>query len=73
MKEYRSSGRLRLGVFYAKRLARLWPVLLVLVLSWSYSACSFRRGVGRSGSRCHSDGGYVMNLSDFGAFGSSTR
>lgn len=30
MKEYRATGRLRLGVFYAKRLARLWPALLVL-------------------------------------------
>ena len=30
MKEYGATGRLRLGVFYAKRLARLWPALLVL-------------------------------------------
>lgn len=30
MKEFRSTGRLRLGIFYAKRLARLWPALQVL-------------------------------------------
>ncbi|MGO4186350.1 acyltransferase family protein [Pseudarthrobacter sp. TAF60_1] len=30
MKEYRAAGRLCLGVFYAKRLARLWPALLAV-------------------------------------------
>src|SRR5687767_1240592 len=30
MKEYLATGGLRLGIFYAKRLARLWPALLAL-------------------------------------------
>ena len=30
LKEYRATGQLRLGVFYAKRLARLWPALLAV-------------------------------------------
>jgi len=30
MKEYLATGGLRLGIFYAKRLARLWPALLAV-------------------------------------------
>ncbi|MCP9001250.1 acyltransferase [Pseudarthrobacter sp. RMG13] len=73
MKEYRSTGRLRLGVFYAKRLARLWPALLVLCAVVVLVGLLFpSSGWGGQEADAIPAAGYLMNLSNFGAFGSST-
>ncbi|MCO4276551.1 acyltransferase [Pseudarthrobacter sp. HLT3-5] len=73
MKEYRSTGRLRLGVFYAKRLARLWPALLVLCAVVVMVGLVFpSSGWGGQAADAIPAAGYVMNLSNFGVFGSST-
>ncbi|MCO4264409.1 acyltransferase [Pseudarthrobacter sp. MDT3-26] len=73
MKEYRSTGRLRFGVFYAKRLARLWPALLVLCAVVVMVGLIFpSSGWGGQEADAIPAAGYVMNLSNFGAFGSST-
>ncbi|MET3709049.1 peptidoglycan/LPS O-acetylase OafA/YrhL [Arthrobacter sp. UYEF6] len=73
MKEYRSTGRLRVGVFYAKRLARLWPALLVLCAVVVIVGLIFpSSGWGGQATDAIPAAGYVMNLSNFGAFGSST-
>ena len=70
LKEYGVSGRLRLGVFYAKRLARLWPALLVLcaailAVGWIFPAS----GWGGQQAYVLPAAGYVMNLAHFGLFG----
>ncbi|WP_248759133.1 acyltransferase [Pseudarthrobacter sp. SSS035] len=73
MKEYRSTGKLRLGVFYAKRLARLWPALLVLCAVVVMVGLIFpSSGWGGQEADAIPAAGYLMNLSNFGAFGSST-
>lgn len=73
MKEYRSTGRLRLWVFYAKRLARLWPALLVLCAVVVLVGLVFpSSGWGGQEADAIPAAGYLMNLSNFGAFGSST-
>lgn len=72
MKEYLASGGLRLGVFYAKRLARLWPALLALC------AVIVTVGVVFPASKWAGQEefvlpavAYVMNLARFGMFGDS--
>ncbi|MET3143810.1 UNVERIFIED_ORG: peptidoglycan/LPS O-acetylase OafA/YrhL [Arthrobacter sp. UYEF2] len=73
MKEYRATGRLRLRVFYAKRLARLWPALLFLCAVVVTGGLIFpSSGWGGQAADAIPAAGYVMNLSNFGAFGSST-
>jgi peptidoglycan/LPS O-acetylase OafA/YrhL len=73
LKEYRSTGRLRLGVFYVKRLARLWPALLVLCAVVVMVGLVFpASGWGGQEADAIPAAGYVMNLSNFGAFGFST-
>lgn len=73
MKEYRATGRLSLGVFYAKRLARLWPALLVLCAGVVVIGLIFpSSGWGGQEADAIPAAAYVMNLSNFGAFGSST-
>lgn len=70
MKECRVTGRLRIGVFYAKRLARLWPALLTvcavivivaLIFPWS--------GWGGQEAYAIPAVAYVMNLARSGLFG----
>ncbi|MFJ6158978.1 acyltransferase family protein [Pseudarthrobacter sp. NPDC092184] len=72
MKEYLATGRLRLGIFYAKRLARLWPALLALC------GVIVTVGVVFPASKWASQedfvlpaAGYVMNLARIGVFGES--
>ena len=73
MKEYRATGRLRLGVFYAKRLARLWPALLAVCAVVVLGGLIFpQSGWGGQEANAIPAAGYVMNLSNFGLFGSST-
>ncbi|WP_354146390.1 acyltransferase [Arthrobacter sp. 754] len=73
MKEYQATGRLRLGVFYAKRLARLWPALLAVCAVVVTVALVFpQSGWGGQGANAIPAAAYVMNLANFGAFGSST-
>ncbi|MGO4186342.1 acyltransferase family protein [Pseudarthrobacter sp. TAF60_1] len=73
MKEYRATGRLRLGVFYAKRLARLWPALLAVCAVVVLGGLIFPLSAwGGQEANALPAAGYVMNLSNFGLFGSST-
>ncbi|RAX47242.1 acyltransferase [Arthrobacter sp. AQ5-06] len=73
MKETRATGRLRVGVFYAKRLARLWPALLVLCAVVVIVGLIFpSSGWGGQESDAIPAAAYVMNLANYGAFGSST-
>jgi peptidoglycan/LPS O-acetylase OafA/YrhL len=73
MKEYRATGRLRVGVFYAKRLARLWPALLALCAVVVIVALVFpSSGWGGQAASAIPAAAYVMNLANYGAFGSST-
>jgi peptidoglycan/LPS O-acetylase OafA/YrhL len=73
MKEYRATGRLRLGIFYAKRLARLWPALLAVCAVVVLGGLIFpQSGWGHQEANAIPAAGYVMNLSNFGMFGAST-
>jgi len=73
MKEYRSTGRLRVGVFYAKRLARLWPALLAVCAAVVIVALIFpSSGWGGQEASAIPAAAYVMDLANYGAFGSST-
>ncbi|MDI3196314.1 acyltransferase [Pseudarthrobacter sp. AL07] len=73
LKEYRATGRLRLGVFYAKRLARLWPALLAVCAVVVIGGLVFpASGWGGQGANAIPASAYVMNLTNYGAFGSST-
>ncbi|WP_240721458.1 acyltransferase [Pseudarthrobacter sp. NamE5] len=72
MKEHMATGRLCLGVFYARRLARVWPALLALcgvivivglalpASAWGGQAAFVLPAVT-----------YVMNLAHVGVFGHS--
>lgn len=72
MKEHLATGRLRLGVFYAKRLARLWPALLALcgVIVTVGVAFPASKWAGQEGFVLPA-AAYVMNLARFGMFGDS--
>ena len=72
MKEYLATGGLRLGIFYAKRLARLWPALLALCGMIVAVGLVFpaSKWAGQEGFVLPA-AGYVMNLAHFGMFGSS--
>jgi peptidoglycan/LPS O-acetylase OafA/YrhL len=73
MKEYRATGRLRLGVFYVKRLARLWPALLAVCVVMVLGGLVFpSSGWGGQEANAIPASAYVMNLTNFGVFGSST-
>jgi peptidoglycan/LPS O-acetylase OafA/YrhL len=72
LKERLATGRLRLGVFYAKRLARLWPALLALCAVIVTVGLLFpASGWGGQTGFVLPAAGYVMNLAHFGAFGPS--
>lgn len=72
MKEHLATGRLRLGIFYAKRLARLWPALLALcgVIVAVGLAFPASKWAGQEGFVLPA-AAYVMNLARFGMFGDS--
>jgi peptidoglycan/LPS O-acetylase OafA/YrhL len=72
MKEYLATGRLRLGIFYAKRLARLWPALLALcgVIVTVGVAFPASKWAGQEGFVLPAVS-YVMNLARFGLLGDS--
>ncbi|WP_255771708.1 acyltransferase family protein [Pseudarthrobacter sulfonivorans] len=73
MKEYRATGRLKLGVFYAKRLARLWPALLAVCAVVVFVGLIFPlSGWGGQEANAIPAAGYVMNLANYGVFGYST-
>ena len=72
MKEWLATGRLHLGIFYAKRLARLWPALLalcavILAVGFLFPAS----GWGGQAGFVLPAAAYVMNLAHFGMFGDS--
>ncbi|SLK00130.1 acyltransferase family protein [Arthrobacter sp. P2b] len=72
LKERLSTGRLRLGVFYAKRLARLWPALLALCAVILAVGLLFpASGWGGQEGFVLPAAGYVMNLAHVGVFGNS--
>ncbi|UTT68734.1 acyltransferase [Arthrobacter sp. DNA4] len=72
MKERIATGRLHLGVFYAKRLARLWPALLALCAVIVAAGVVFPdSGWGGQAEFVLPAAGYVMNLAHFGMFGDS--
>ncbi|WP_258868653.1 acyltransferase [Arthrobacter sp. RT-1] len=72
LKERLATGRLRLGVFYAKRLARLWPALLALCAVILAVGLLFpASGWGGQEGFVLPAAGYVMNLAHFGVFGNS--
>jgi peptidoglycan/LPS O-acetylase OafA/YrhL len=72
MKEYLATGGLRLGIFYAKRLARLWPALLAVcgVIVTVGMVFPGSKWAGQEGFVLPA-AGYVMNLAHFGMFGDS--
>lgn len=73
MKEYQATGRLKLGVFYAKRLARLWPALLAVCAVVVAGGLLFPQSAwGGQAANSIPAASYVMNLSNFGMFGDST-
>jgi peptidoglycan/LPS O-acetylase OafA/YrhL len=70
LRERLSGGRLRLGSFYAKRLARLWPALLVLCAVILAGSIVFpASGWGGQAGFVLPAAAYVMNLAHAGAFG----
>lgn len=70
MKEYQATGRLRLGVFYAKRLARLWPALLIVCAFVVTVALLFpESGLGGQEGFAIPAAAYVMNLARAGLIG----
>ncbi|MBT2567184.1 acyltransferase [Arthrobacter sp. ISL-85] len=72
MKERIATGRLHLGIFYAKRLARLWPALLALCAVIVGAGLLFpASGWGGQAGFVLPAAGYVMNLAHFGMFGDS--
>lgn len=72
MKERIATGRLHLGIFYAKRLARLWPALLALCAVIVAGGVVFPdSGWGGQAGFVLPAAGYVMNLAHFGMFGDS--
>lgn len=72
MKERLATGRLHLGIFYAKRLARLWPALLALCAVIVAAGLLFPdSGWGGQAGFVLPAAAYVMNLAHFGAFGDS--
>lgn len=72
MKERLATGRLRLGVFYAKRLARLWPALLALCAVIAAVGFVFPdSGWGGQAGFVLPAAAYVMNLAHVGVFGGS--
>ncbi|TQJ33529.1 acyltransferase family protein [Arthrobacter sp. SLBN-122] len=72
MKERIATGRLHLGIFYAKRLARLWPALLALCAVILAVGCVFpASGWGGQAGFVLPAAAYVMNLAHFGLFGDS--
>lgn len=72
LKERLATGRLRLGTFYGKRLARLWPALLVLCAVILAGGILFPSSgwAGQAGFVLPAVA-YVMNLAHFGVFGNS--
>ncbi|MHC6594292.1 acyltransferase family protein [Arthrobacter sp. C152] len=74
MKERLATGRLNLSVFYAKRLARLWPALLVLCAVILAVGLVFpASGWGGQAGFILPAAAYVMNLAHVGAFGGSIQ
>ena len=72
MKEWLATGRLHLGIFYAKRLARLWPALLALCAVILAAGFLFpASGWGGQAGFVLPAAAYVMNLAHFGMFGDS--
>ncbi|WP_018760621.1 acyltransferase family protein [Arthrobacter sp. 135MFCol5.1] len=72
MKEWSTTGRLHLGIFYAKRLARLWPALLALCAVILVAGLLFpASGWGGQAGFVLPAAAYVMNLAHFGVFGDS--
>ncbi|MDQ0145930.1 acyltransferase family protein [Pseudarthrobacter niigatensis] len=70
MKERIATGRLHLGIFYAKRLARLWPALLALCAVIVTAGLLFpASGWGGQAGFVLPAAAYVMNLAHFGVFG----
>ena len=74
MKERLATGRLNLRIFYAKRLARLWPALLFLCAVILAVGLVFpASGWGGQAGFILPAAAYVMNLAHFGAFGQSIQ
>ncbi|UUL77454.1 acyltransferase [Pseudarthrobacter sp. Fe7] len=72
MKERIATGRLHLGIFYAKRLVRLWPALLALCAVIVAVGFLFPgSGWGGQAGFVLPAAAYVMNLAHFGMFGDS--
>jgi peptidoglycan/LPS O-acetylase OafA/YrhL len=72
MKEYLATGRLHLGIFYARRLARLWPALLALCAVVVFVGVVFpaSKWAGQEEFVLPA-AAYAMNLARFGMFGES--
>ncbi|WP_459790563.1 acyltransferase family protein [Arthrobacter sp. AD-310] len=72
LKERLATGRLGLGVFYGKRLARLWPALLVVCAAVLAGGLLFpSSGWGGEAGFVLPAAAYVMNLARTGAFAES--